>query len=477
MESSVHRWFRTLLFEWGRAWNEADSALRIDLANSLCYLLPPLQGELYVSRVANPPVQVAVLLLLRNPERPHGELRILESCDSEPWFGDAPENNWAMQAARTLLSNIQANWLPDRQDSLPLYRAVCMQRMDDAVPCTSWLVPGDITQIDVLGLIGEQIERRVNRPQPAARIEDQRPHISQLHSTREPVSTTRWLTINARNLAAALGIMQPFWCGLFLSRKAVLDSSLQGDVDFLAGPLELEVNETEWRDRLDAECRRHHIGVPRSLVIQRCTLKAAEDGLLLWPPRLNRLAACEVKASWFDAEARTWHASHRREGSRVKGQLKLLLRFGLDRVGFLHLGATKPRVVESINPWFLAGHDAEVARKALPFVFAPEELPECGYFQAVIGSVPFACEDRSGAGGSLMIQQQSQALALPVQNWREGLLKRLAELPRPRSLEAFISECPTCNQWQFTSVSGAGPCLRCGRVSNDGEYLLPSERQ
>jgi hypothetical protein len=140
-------------------------------------------------------------------------------------------------------------------------------------------------------------------------------------------------------------------------------------------------------------------GVARSVVVHHCWKRAAEDGLLRWPPRLNLIAACEMKASWFDAEKGTWHATHVREGPRVKGQLELLLRFGLDRVGFLHLGATKPRAVESINPWFLAGHDAAIARKTMPFVFAPNEMPQCGYFQAVVGSVPFACEDLSDAGG------------------------------------------------------------------------------
>ena len=304
--------------------------------------------------------------------------------------------------------------------------------MDGEFPCTAWSIPGDVTEIDVQELIGEQVRRRLIRPEPAARIEDPRPHISRLHSTRESVGTTRWLTINAHNLAGAFGITGPFWCGLFLPRKALFDARLDGDVDFLAGPLELEVGEDEWRRRVDEECRRHHIGVARSVVVHHCWMRAAEDGLLRSPPRVDFIAACEMKASWFDAEKGTWHATHAREGRRVKGQIELLLRFGLDRVGLLHLGATKPRAVESINPWFLAGHDAETARRTLPLVFAPDELPKCGYFQAVIGSVPFACEDLSGAGGSLVIQQQSRPLAPPVQDWREGLCTRLAELPRPR---------------------------------------------
>ena len=309
----------------------------------------------------------------------------------------------------------------------PLHRAIWMERMDGEFPCTAWTIPGDVTEIDVHELIGEQVRRRLNRPEPVARIEDPRPHISRLHATREPVSTTRWLTINAHNLTVAFGIAEPFWCGLFLPRKALFDVRLDGDVDFLAGPLELEVDEDEWRLRLEEECRRHHIGVARSVVVHHCWMRAAEDGLLRWPPRLKLIAACEMKASWFDAEKGTWHATHVREGPRVKGQLELLLRFGLDRVGFLHLGATKPRAVESINSWFLAGHDAAIARKTMPFVFAPNEMPQCGYFQAVVGSVPFACEDLSGAGGRLTVHQESPALASPAQDWRGGLFQKLAE--------------------------------------------------
>jgi hypothetical protein len=241
----------------------------------------------------------------------------------------------------------------------------------------------------------------------------------------------------------------------------LFDARLDGDIDFLAGPLELEVDEDEWRLRLEEECRRHHIGVARSVVVHHCWKRAAEDGLLRWPPRLNLIAACEMKASWFDAEKGTWHATHVREGPRVKGQLELLLRFGLDRVGFLHLGATKPRAVESINPWFLAGHDAAIARKTMPFVFAPNEMPQCGYFQAVVGSVPFACEDLSGAGGGLIVHQESPPLASPAQDWRGGLFQRLAALPKPRSLRAFIRACPHCGQWQLATISGTTTCLAC----------------
>ena len=32
-----------------------------------------------------------------------------------------------------------------------------------------------------------------------------------------------------------------------------------------------------------------------------------------------------MKASWFDADKGTWHATHVREGSRVKGQVDLPL--------------------------------------------------------------------------------------------------------------------------------------------------------
>ena len=461
MGSPAQAWFTKLLSEWESAWDKAGPALQGEIANSLCYLLAPLQGHLYVAGSTSPKVHATVLLLFQNPGWPHGEFKILEKCDSGAWSGDSAVHDWAMRCAEASLANMLENWLPSRDEGLPLHRAIWMQRMDGEFPCTAWTIPGDVTEIDVNELIGEQVRRCLNRPEPVARIEDPRPHISRLHATREPVSTTRWLTINAHNLTVAFGIAEPFWCGLFLPRKALFDVRLDGDIDFLAGPLELEVDEDEWRLRLEEECRRHHIGVARSVVVHHCWMRAAEDGLLRWPPRLKLIAACEMKASWFDAEKGTWHATHVREGPRVKGQLELLLRFGLDRVGFLHLGATKPRAVESINPWFLAGHDAAIARKTMPFVFAPNEMPQCGYFQAVVGSVPFACEDLSGAGGRLTVHQESPALASPAQDWRGGLFRKLAELPKPRSLRAFIRACPHCGQWQLATISGTTPCLAC----------------
>ena len=476
MEPTIYSWFDGLLSEWERAWNEAGSTLRDDVANSLCCLLPPLQGHLYISKITSPPLETATLLLVRDPERPHGELRILASIDSGAWSGDAPDNAWAMQGASVSLSNMHDNWIPDRHDSMPLHRAIWMQRMDGKVPCTSWLVPGDITRIDVRALIAEQFEHRANPHQPAPRVEDKRTHIAELHRTREPISTTRWLSINAPDLAAALGIKQPFWCGLFLPRRELFDASLDGDIDFLAGPLEFEIDEAEWRDRLEEESRRHHIGAPRPFVVQQCRVRAAQEGLLRWPPRLEHLSGCEVKASWFDSEGGVWRASHVREGPRVKGQLKLLLRFGLDRVGFLHLGTTSARVVATVNPWFLAGHDAERARKKLPLLFPPDEMAECGYFQAVIGSVPFACEDLSGAGGALIIRQESPARACTVQNWREELFNKLSELLKPRSLQTVIRACQSCGHWQVISTLGTSACVGCGMVfDSDEETSAPLE--
>jgi len=276
-------------------------------------------------------------------------------------------------------------------------------------------------------------------------------------------------------LSAALGVQGPSWCGLFLPRADVLDSALDGDIDFITGPLELEIDPDEWERRVGIEADQVPIWASRQFATSRAMMQAAADGLIQWPPRLEHIGGCEVKVSWFDATNTTWHATHAGESRRVKGQLKVLRRFGFSRVGFFHLGATKPRSLDSFNPWLLAGSDASLAWRSFELLFPPSEMPDYGYFQAVVGGVPFAAEDLSGAGGSLRVHQPAALIGGSPLPWREQVARRLSKIPRPRLCRVFIRACSQCGAWSLVDSPSPVACASCGGQLYDDSAVLAGQ--
>jgi hypothetical protein len=468
-DGKARAWFASLLNAWEHAWSEADAPVRREVDASLCYLLPPVQGELYVSRGTHPPVEASVLMLIRDPSHAHAELSISTCENGSSWTGGATECEWAQGTAAALHYNMLANWTAGQEIPLLSYRDLNLQRLNADVDRAAWIIPGDLTTIDVHRLVEEVFRPRSTVPEPAPREPDPRLSIASLRASREPTGLSRWLEIYMPSLLGALGIAGPSWCGLSLPRKDVLDLELDGDIDIIAGPLEFDVGPGEWQKRLDEESRRMPLAMAHHLVEEQCVVRAAKDGLIRWPPRLDHLAGCEAKVSWFDSDQDAWHATHMGESRRVKGQLKVLLRYGFDRVAFLHLGATKPRTLEAVNPWLLASHDAATAQRTFELLFPPSELPQCGYFQAVVGSIPFRTEDTAGAGGRLVVHQPCSATDGTPQQWRARFLDQLSELPRPKMCRSYVRACAKCGRWTLLSFAGPAPCDSCGEPLYDEE--------
>lgn len=252
------------------------------------------------------------------------------------------------------------------------------------------------------------------------------PHIYAAGQDRENLATDRWLdSIGRLCFSAVFGLPGAWWCGIRLSRACVLDGSLAGDIDIVAGPLDYV------------------------------------EGRVQWPPRNDYLVACEVKASWFEAGV-GWHRTHEQEIAEIKGQLTILLDAAFDRVAFFHVGATKPSQ-EPGNPWLVALDDAYQGRRDFPELFAPGELPACvAHFSAVIGSVSHKTEEAAGAGGAPTVHQAcAPNPSASVQAWRHQLRDRLAGLPTPPVSNVFIKACRTCQQWTMLYRATGTVCLRC----------------
>jgi hypothetical protein len=146
-------------------------------------------------------------------------------------------------------------------------------------------------------------------------------YLYELGPHRERVANQRWLFWHAGEFLAALGLPFGWWCAVGLLRRQVFGQNHDGDVDLLAGPLELNVSRDEWAVMLrdTAESRP---GWSPSMVRGLAVHDACEKGFVAWPPPIGFSVGVEVKASWFDGEK--WKATHAGEGRRIAGQLRVL---------------------------------------------------------------------------------------------------------------------------------------------------------
>ena len=449
--ATLRSWFTDLVLAWRQAWETAPEPIRACVATSLCYLGAPVQGWIYVRRDRVTSIEATLILLRRDGARPDGETMALFVEDDGAIQGDAPKVDWILNRLERSWSNMRANWTPGRPaDPPPEPREFLQQRMDREIPMTVWEVPGNLAGVDIQKLVGH-IFREEQEPGAAPPSRKEEPHIFELREEREPVAVDRWLNLNASQLFRALGLSDFWWCALRLPRKDVFADTRDGDIDILAGPLEFDMREEEWRTRIDGESQRRPLSTAHSNIETFAVLRATAEGLIQWPPNLDTLVACEAKASWFRPDAQQWKATHAGEAARVKGQLKRLLQEGFDRVGFLHIGATQPRDVGIINPWLQSAADATDGEDKLMPIYAPADMPLCGYFTTVLGAVPFAAEHMSGAGSALRVRQACLPNPAPTQQWREQLRQRLAQLPKPTSPTTFILSCPDCGRWNMRS--------------------------
>jgi hypothetical protein len=252
-------------------------------------------------------------------------------------------------------------------------------------------------------------------------------HIANAGEQRENTAIRRWLTANPENgleLARACGLFQTdapagWWCGLNLLRRDVFGDTADGDVDLIVGPLEFDLDDDGWRS-YEARAALGPNAHPDKVLFFSALL-AAGDGHVIWPPRLDQIAAIEAKASWFQVEpADKWKRIITGKKIGLRGQLDYLLRQGVDRVAFFHLAATAPRPQPAGNPWLAAGADARSAQRSFPTIFQPEEIPWCGYFRTIVGAVAHAPEDVAGAGGVLgtVIAPPANPAATGHESWR-----------------------------------------------------------
>lgn len=284
-------------------------------------------------------------------------------------------------------------------------------------------------------------------------------HLWELGQDRERVAIERWMFANGPELLAALGLEEGWWCGLFLRRRDLFGDAADGDVDLIAGPLTYSMNDAEWQRLVETEQKRNP-GASRSLAVALAHRRAGERGFVEWPPRLDFVVACEVKASFFTDE---WKRTHEGPGEQrdLLKQLRYLDEKGINRISFLHLGCTKP--IEGASPsWLTVAEQLDRAMLKFPKAVSDPDR-RYGYFRGVMGAVPDGTEDMAGAyDGLTALARAAVVNEVGPRPWHDHLRMRLAALPRPAYFRTCILDCDKCRSWRLADSAARErvPC-RC----------------
>jgi hypothetical protein len=441
-------WFVELATRWREQLTTASKSVAAEVNGSLTDIRPPARLDVFTVRGRDPPVHATLVIVRRAVPDLQVRSRLLKAQDVERLArAKRPE----LRMLAHLWLTMKDNWTPGRPPEPPDRRWSLMAQRgprDEQL----WLVPGDPTESPSEHVASLLLNDHRRTPELTASEVEPRapstekpafagPHLWQAGERREQLALRRFLAMSGDQLMSALGIHSLWWCGLFLPRRDLLASGLNGDIDLLAGPLELTIPSDEWKRRIDREKNGMPLAAHPTRILELALMRACSDGLVRWPPSIEEVRAVEVKVSWYDPDKRTMKASHSNSRQRVKGQLQLLIDHGFRNVGFLHLCFTKPRDSTPYNPWFQAASDAQDADELSELVFDPSELPGCHYLKATAGALPFALEDMAGAGPSIRIVQTG--IPIPLRSaknadWKAKLASRLSVLARPRQRCAVI---------------------------------------
>ncbi len=477
----VEAWFRSLVQEWRAARACALPEVALEADRSIRSLAAPLQTIIILDGDQATGSKAAAFVLLRDPRRRDGAVRVVRVAGTS----QRDTAGHPLRIARSLLAeyvaNMSLNWYPGRPvvpgGPHPRWEAF---RLQDGRDTGAWIVAGDPTGIDIDEYVASCFTVEAGStgdPMP-------KPHAGEPQlwavKRRSDVGMQRWLEHHASALFRALGVTGPFWCGMNLRRREVFGAGNDGDVDIIGGPLTWDIDPASWAKRIEAIVRTVPPTAHHSHAEERACQTAAADGHIEWPPRLDRLVACEAVASYYDSDADQMKRTLVDEMHRVEGQLRLLDRYGVDRISALHIIATRPGAPTGAHPWFQATDEAMRALDAVQRLgdLAIAHRPaRAGFFRIVMAAVGDLSERTAGSGMPLDVIRAAGAPCgdlATVSDWRQDeLAPRLARLPNPRSSVAYIRRCDACGDWYWSPWQpfGACPCatLRCPDGPEDGE--------
>ncbi|HVV51985.1 MAG TPA: hypothetical protein VHO06_20110 [Polyangia bacterium] len=276
-------------------------------------------------------------------------------------------------------------------------------------------------------------------------------YLSDLGPDRERVAIDRWCLGHFPELLAAVGLRRGWWVGFGLGRREVFDEG-DGDVDILAGPMEMTWSQRDRKDIVREQAAKYP-RYPTSWLRNLALLRAGELGLVEWPPKIGFVAAIEAKASYFDGE--TWKRRHDSRGERaeLRGQVDLLHDHGINSVSFLHIASTTPAGTPG-HSWVPAADRMDLANRiGFPNAFEPDG--RTGVLRAFMAAIPEGTEDMDGIHEGLTILHPPAHRTVEARPWHARLHARLADLPRPSYFRTTVVPCATCRRWMHRNARGS----------------------
>jgi hypothetical protein len=214
------------------------------------------------------------------------------------------------------------------------------------------------------------------------------------------------------------------------AQKPHLVAGLVGDVDILAGNLELK-----------------NRGRP-------------SDGIV-WPPVSTRIVGVEVKCGYFSQDdGPQSEKDSPKKIKKLRGRIDLLLEMGFDKVGLLDIIANEP--TEGVGAFIsAAGRAIESLRAFRPLIEArlPEVTP-AAQFCWPIGSVFGGDEAKRGGGGlkilrpgveNPLIESRDAAALRNRASVIESVASMLAALPLPTYWPVLFIDCADCQRVHLLS--------------------------
>jgi hypothetical protein len=263
------------------------------------------------------------------------------------------------------------------------------------------------------------------------------------------------------SLFAALGLSGACW---FILRLRVdrLDAPFNGDIDLLAGRLELDHPE-ELRARFEEDKRKHSNWSP-----ELTARVLAHEGGIKWPPSTDYLVAVEAKCARAQASRDPKNSektivtlkstkTSTQKMRQMRRSIEQLSEMGLDRVALLDIIANSPAGGPGSESWFRAMSTAELSREEMHDVLQ-ERLPSetsADYWVLSIGSIESGLEHERGALSLRNLGNASDNRRLaPVSGSHIECRKRvecslqelLKDLPRPQCFFAVFDDCPACGK-------------------------------
>jgi hypothetical protein len=270
---------------------------------------------------------------------------------------------------------------------------------------------------------------------------------------RESESIRHLLTspLHREHLLGPMGVGSLCWIVMEVDNIHLV-SSIVGEVDIIAGPLEFREPEVFERALKGQEAKYpdRHPSWHETLA----AMEVAEAGGILWPPSPAYVVGVEVKCAYFSDRLHAVKDS-RAQVRGIRKQVKRLATIGMDRLALLDVIANPPSAGENSGAWVKAAGRALGSLSKMKHILAAR-LPRetvAGQFVWSVGPVVGGDESARGAGVPMMLRPCVENLSLRAPDaglaanrkaLLEGISGILAAFARPRFFPAIFAGCRAC---------------------------------